>query len=217
MSLVGDALRKARESGAPGRPPGAVVPGSLVLPPRRRRTGIGPVPLLLVALAAGLGGAAGVWWATRQRPSAQPAPTPAPPAAAPVAATPAPTEVPATAAVPPPAVAAQEGPAAAPAAPVPALPAAVATTGGAEPAPPVGDAGGQAGGRRLHVALIDADLGYARLHLDYLVYRPGSPFGRVNGRDVVIGSQVDGFTVEEITADHIKLADRRNVVVLRVR
>jgi hypothetical protein len=73
------------------------------------------------------------------------------------------------------------------------------------------------GEHRTHDVLIDADLGYAKLHLDYLIHRPGSPFGRVNGHDVIVGSIVEGFTVEEITADYIKLADRRNTVILRVR
>ncbi len=72
-------------------------------------------------------------------------------------------------------------------------------------------------GPRERSFLIDADLGYAKLHLDYLVYRPGSPFGRVNGEDVVVGTTVAGFVVEEITVDYIKLADKHHTVILRVR
>ena len=63
---------------------------------------------------------------------------------------------------------------------------------------------------------IDADLGYAKLHLDYLVYKPSAPFGRVNGQDVIVGTVVNGFVVEEIGADFIRLRDRRGPVVLRV-
>ena len=215
MSLVSEALRKARSRADGG--PGAVVPPSLVLPPRRYRSGIGIVSLVLVAVAAGLGGAAGVWWAVGGRRPAVAPPTPASiPAAGGLTATPAPAVTPSGAAPSPgadvprplaaaaPTVPAPEGGTAMEPAPDPAPPRATP-----EPAVP--------GERRTRDVLIDADLGYAKLHLDYLIYRPGSPFGRVNGSDVIVGSIVDGFTVEEITADYIRLSDRRNVVILRVR
>ena len=64
--------------------------------------------------------------------------------------------------------------------------------------------------------LLRADLGYAKLQLDYLVYKPSAPFGRVNGQDVVPGSIVDGFIVEEIGPDFMKLKDSRSTVVLRL-
>lgn len=212
MSLVSEALRKARSRADGG--PGAVVPPSLVLPPRRYRSGIGIAPLLLVAIAAGLGGAAGVWWAVgRQRPAAAPlAPAATPTSVEPGAAPP-------TAGIPAPAAgaaAAREGTASAPQAPPDeGAPAADATPASAPP--PATPEPVFRGERRTHDVLIDADLGYAKLHLDYLIYRPGSPFGRVNGHDVIVGSIVEGFTVEEITADYIKVADRRNTVILRVR
>jgi hypothetical protein len=72
----------------------------------------------------------------------------------------------------------------------------------------------QAQGPRVYI--LDADLGYAKLHLDYLVYKPSSPFGRINGQDVIVGSLVDGFVVEEIGPDYIKLRDRHGPLVLRV-
>jgi hypothetical protein len=64
---------------------------------------------------------------------------------------------------------------------------------------------------------LDADLGYATLHLDFLVYKPSGGFGRVNGQDVAPGTIVDGFTVEEIGADFIRLRDSRGALVLRTR
>jgi len=64
--------------------------------------------------------------------------------------------------------------------------------------------------------VLRADLGYAKLQLDYLVYKPSAPFGRVNGHDVVPGSIVDGFLVEEIGPDYIKLKDSRSMVILRL-
>lgn len=217
MSLVSEALRKARSRSEGGRAPGAVVPPSLVLPPRRYRTGIGIAPLMLVAIAAGLGGAAGVWWMVdRQRPAPVPAAPPATPATGGPAAAPPPAAAPAAAASAPDGAAPPRVAAAAPADSA----AVSAPAGEPEPGPAVPPAAPEAavaGERRTRDVLIDADVGYAKLHLDYLVYRPGSPFGRVNGQDVIVGSIVEGFKVEEITADYIRLADRRNTVILRVR
>ena len=60
-----------------------------------------------------------------------------------------------------------------------------------------------------------ANLGYARLHLDYVVYRPSSPFAGINGQQVVIGSVIEGFQVEEIGPELVRLRDGRGTVVLR--
>jgi hypothetical protein len=234
MSLVSEALRTARAGAADGA---AGVPPTLVLPPRRYRPGVGVVPLVLVAVAAAVGGAAGVWWAVgrqRSEPPAAAAPAPAATAAA-FAPAPAPGGG-APAGAPPGSATAAAGDAGAPGGVPPHSTAPLGGDGSTDTAvmegtaaaagpvrpqdPGAAAAGGEGTGhgeRRTRDALIDADLGYAKLHLDYLVYRPGSPFGRVNGQDVIVGSTVGGFRVEEITADHIKLSDRRNVVVLRVR
>jgi hypothetical protein len=64
--------------------------------------------------------------------------------------------------------------------------------------------------------VIDAPLGYATLHLDYLVYKPGAPFASVNGKKVVTGGLVDGFRVDEITPDAVRLSDAHGPVILRV-
>jgi hypothetical protein len=63
--------------------------------------------------------------------------------------------------------------------------------------------------------VVDAELGYAKLHLDYVVYRPGSPFAGINGQQVMIGSVIEGFQVEEIGPELVRLRDRRGTVVLR--
>lgn len=235
MSLVSEALRKARQQAGQGagQKPGSVVPPTLVLPPRAPRRRLSLVAQLLVALGAGAAGAAGVWWiATLQRGGPlgpHPEPTPssttgatAQPTAAPpgidserppfptsgavhsagdAAIVAVPTPAASAARLPPPA----ESQAAAAPEPTPAQRGDTELANSAEARP------------RERSFLIDADLGYAKLHLDYLVYRPGSPFGRVNGQDVVIGTTVAGFMVEEITVDYVKLADRRNTVILRVR
>ena len=220
MSLVTEALRKARRQSGAGGPHegGAVVPPTLVLPPRVPRPRLGAAPLLLVAAAAAVGGAAGVWWVVgRQRVEPAPGPLPRAPEAVATAAgaAPAPVATRTTALAPAaasatPAISLQGEPGSPPA---PAAQAAPLAVPGQEAVTPEGEVAD----RRERPFLIDADLGYAKLHLDYLVYRPGSPFGRVNGQDVVTGTTVSGFVVEEITADYIKLADRRNTVILRVR
>jgi hypothetical protein len=72
------------------------------------------------------------------------------------------------------------------------------------------------GGFRERSFIVDADLGYAKLHLDYVVYRPTSPFAGINGQQVIIGSVIEGFQVEEIGPESVRLRDRRGAVVLRV-
>jgi hypothetical protein len=72
-----------------------------------------------------------------------------------------------------------------------------------------------AGGRERAFGL-DADLGYAKLHLDYIVYRSKAPFAGINGQQVTIGSVIEGFTVEEIGPDSIRLHDSRGDVILQI-
>ncbi len=63
---------------------------------------------------------------------------------------------------------------------------------------------------------LDADLGYATLSLGFIVARPVNPFAEINGIEVSIGSEVEGFRVEKIEADRIVLRDEKGELVLRV-
>lgn len=63
---------------------------------------------------------------------------------------------------------------------------------------------------------VEADLGYATLTLDYIVFRPTDPFAQINGVDVRVGGTIDGFTLEEIGRTSVRLRDGRGAVVLRV-
>ena len=63
--------------------------------------------------------------------------------------------------------------------------------------------------------MLDADLGKVKLHLDYIVYRSKDPFASINGQEVVIGSIIEGFTVEEIAPESVRLRHARGAVVLR--
>jgi hypothetical protein len=243
MSLVTEALRKARQEAAEreGRQRG--IPRGLAVAPKRWGTGH-PLAVAALIVAAAVTGAAATWWLlARRTPSATAslAPTPL------TAPLPAPTAVPqgltdqpgatAETADKPSAVAA--GPTSMPpdrsraavAAPAPqtqTLAALPVPTGGPQPAVASGqtaheDAGAQAGlrpqpnasGPRERTFVVDADLGSAKLHLDYVVYRPGSPFAGINGQQVVIGTVIEGFQVEEIGPESVRLRNGRVTVVLR--
>jgi hypothetical protein len=71
------------------------------------------------------------------------------------------------------------------------------------------------GGEREYV--VEADLGYAFLSLDYIVSRSEDPFAEINGTEVHEGSWIEGFTVEKIEQDRVLLRDDRGPLVLRVR
>jgi len=236
VSLVGDALRRARAEAGERR--GVAIPPGLGPPIRRSLLG-GPVVVGLVLVAVAAAAAALAWWLAgggagtpapasparvahavvdptapaRLAEDAAPgrgAPESAPAAAATGDGRPVPAEAMAAAAAdgaPPPG-----GPAAPPAGA--RFPAAAPAATAAPPTPATTAAPPATGARDF---VIDAELGYARLHLDYLVYKPSAPFARLNGRDVVVGSIVDGFRVVEIGPDFVRLADARGPVILRVR
>jgi hypothetical protein len=227
MSLVSEALRKARQEAADREGRGRI-PRAFALPPKRWRSGPSLLVAIAIILAAALVGAGVAWWAlgkhtgtetkaqAQNRPPAQEG-TPNP--SAPVsAAAPSATGI--------------------PEAPTPASPASSAASPlglGAStvpaqfaPTPTVQASGHEETAERQAAAtrpdegahersfVIDANLGYARLHLDYIVSRPGSPFAKINGAEVMVGSVLDGFTVEEITDELVKLRDKHGVVILRV-
>lgn len=249
MSLISDALRKARQEAAErdahargvAPPPGPVA--------TRSSSGLGTGLVLgaVIAAVAALSGGVAVWWAVGSgddpdglhaaQASAVPAPASGPStgagpasdaaepdpeddAAEPVAATaadlrldrtdpgsapqpdaPDPTPTAATGASTPP-----------PAMPVPRIQPPDPAPGQADPATVAPDGG--SGPREFGLV---AELGYARLELGYLVYRRDDPFAEVNGREVHVGSRVDGFVVDEITRTSVRLSDHRGAVVLRVR
>lgn len=223
MSLINEALRKARQAAAEhddqrnlGRVPQAY-------PGRNRRRGVGPAAIALVAFLAGIVGAAAVWWivgagapdtplpqaATLQAPpetgpEKAAGDPPAAPASAPEASA-EPAEQPVrvvTSAPPPPVVTGPGDSETGLSDPPPATPAATATPGTT------------ASNEREFV--MDADLGYATLSLGYIVFRPVRPFAEINGNDVYEGSEVAGFTVDAIEIDRVVLSDSRGPLVLRV-
>jgi hypothetical protein len=238
MSLVSEALRKARQEAAAGesRPRLAGIPPVLVRSGGAGKLGTGLVLGALIALAAAVVGAGGAWLAfgRHQEPAisgggatAAPASTPAPSAA---------DGIPADRSAVPPGPGAEQSVAQSPsAAEAPPVPPPAAPTAGApgaaqagEGAAPAGSeareggrtaqqttAGGEDTGHHERIYVLDADLGYAKLHLDYIVYKPGAPFGRINGENIVEGSYVAGFRVEKIEPELVRLVDRHGPLILR--
>lgn len=237
MSLVSEALRKARREAADRKRPSRL-PGALPEPPgggRGTRFGAGLLLGASIALAAALLGAAATWWLVatlRSGPADSGAlPTPVEARLAEEGVVPATPKAP----VPTGAAVGAPLPTAAPAAPPKAHPGATdagtAPVGDAAPAPspspratPQGSDGGAgpplrataaAGGERVYV--LEADLGYASLSLGFVVARPNDPFAEINGREVHVGSELEGFVVEEISTRGVRLRDARGPLELRLR
>jgi hypothetical protein len=222
VSLISEALRKARQDEARKDPKvRGVVPSTLL----GRRSRSGPALAVGLVVAAAIGGAAAAWWllggrgaapaaqsegGTPPAPAVAPAPSPTPalagqaerPAARRAADASAPASMP------------HEGRAEAPrptgqvAAPAPEQPPPTAATPGSlqEPA---------ADGTRERVYVLDATLGHVKLHLDYIVYRPSAPFASINDQQVRIDSVIEGFEVTEISPDFVRLRGPHGTVVLR--
>ena len=244
MSLVSEALRKARQEAAQREGRDRGIPHGLVVPPKRWRSGPGLALVVAIALAAAIAGAAVAWWTLGRR--ATPEASSAAPGR-PAPATPAPAVNPQATAPPFDAAARAEfEPLAAHAAPAPhatakarslgaaptpqeqAASTIAATTAGPQALSGDGQSGTSAAAEqsvthpgpaerapREREFVIDADLGRVKLHLDYIVYRPGSPFAGINGQQVAIGSVIEGFQVEEIGPELVRLRDGRGTVVLR--
>jgi len=240
VSLVSEALRKARREAAERKRPSRL-PAPLPEPAssgRSTRFGAGLVVGASIALAAALLGAAATWWVVA-RPSVG--------AEGQVAAeTPVVARIQAVGVAPPgPAVRGEPTPTA-PGLPAPPVPTGAPGSHAAEqsrlaepgqrpfaeppltagPTPrPVSNQPDPAGppsppavvssGERAFV--LEADLGYARLSLGFVVARPTDPFAEVNGQEVHVGSVVDGFTVEEITDRGVTLRDARGPLELKLR
>ncbi len=62
----------------------------------------------------------------------------------------------------------------------------------------------------------EAHIGDVTLTLDYLVYRKENPFAQINGRDVRVGAVIEDHVVETITQDSVVLSKGDTKIVLRV-
>lgn len=246
MSLINDALRKARQAASERTTAESDAPfrGKRLHPVRQSRSGSRLAVVVLVAAVAAVAGASAAWWAagrqakrdefpgTQQAAVAageQPGNVSQAPATAdlrddPETETASPGAGTATAAVQSPATqtapsvnpqqpAAQEPTDSSPTAASQAAsppPAAHPAGHGAQPSPPRTGAGGD------RVFVLEADLGYAKLSLDYIVFRPDDPFAEINGIEVHEGWFVDDFVVDTIERDRVILHDEKGPLILRV-
>lgn len=226
MSLINEALRKARQAASEHEPKQAEGPfqPARAYPSRRSGRRSGLPAMAVIAIAASVIGAAAAWWILGDRKTASRVATmvegPSIEDATPRAAPPGiPTQVidRATAAsheAPP----RQESTLADVSADEPqaGLPADAERTV-TETAPGMavrGESVRDSDGNRVFV--VEAELGYASLSLGFIVARSKNPFAEINDTEVRIGSQIEGFVVEAIEADRVVLRDDKGPLVLRV-
>jgi len=63
----------------------------------------------------------------------------------------------------------------------------------------------------------EAQIGNVTLTLDYLVYRRENPFAQINGRDVRVGAVIEDYIVKKITENSVILTHGDTEIVLRVQ
>jgi hypothetical protein len=230
--LIHDALRKARHDAAHQDDPGVVFPGGLT--GKHRRTGLGIGLIIGVALTVVVGALLiGVgWWVLRG--TADPATETGAPPVRPQVSQSAPT-VPETIsssteseqlglqdestsdADPLPPTAAEPAEQSQPdmsASVIPPETSEGASTGPSQP-PRVAEPPASVSAVE-RVFEVEADLGYAFLSLDYIVAGTNDTFAQINGFDVRVGSHIEGFTVEEITPEWVRLIDEKGPLLLKV-
>ena len=263
MSLVSEALRKARQEAAErgAARKGVVIRTTVMLPPRQRGLAPGAAAILgglAVLLAVGAGVA---WWALARAHGASTPPARgatranAAGAAAAEAKTttakpgePRPvTLAPKTEAAPAAGPAGESVASSAMTSPVqPASPRPVVAAGSSsvpvpefapgKPEEPDASAAGAAGsptttpnevaqvkppepgrepGEHERSFRITAVVDGIKLSLDYIAYQPTKAFAGINGHEVLVGTSVEGFLVEEIGPDYVRLRDRHGPFFLR--
>jgi hypothetical protein len=241
VSLISEALRKARQQAAERDATGVVITPPLSARPGRSRLGFGLLLGAAITLAAAVTGAAFVWWAlgkgNESRPSAETTmaggiatdaagaesepersasgmPSDGPDLAAPLSPDSPPLESRSTS--PPPSVIPDgANPASTTARQPEPPPDQSATDSVAAGEPPARPQTVYEPGTRVYA--VEADLDSVTLSLDYIAFRPDDPFAQINGSEVHVGSTIEGFIVEEITADHVLLRDDDGLLALRVR
>ncbi|MEE4273086.1 MAG: hypothetical protein V2I67_15540 [Thermoanaerobaculales bacterium] len=226
MSLIGDALRKARQQAAErdNERKGVLFSARIADAPTRSNLGLGIALGAAIAVVATVAGGVAVWWVLESADRSVPAVVPAsvaeseavPEAAsetvdAAVAGT---DTVTGTASAPAPAVTDTESDTGSDTDTTTdtVTDAVTVTDTGAASDTETGSIGND---REAEVYLMEADLGTAVLSLDYIVFRPDDPYAEVNGQEVHLGTVIEGFRVKAIQRDRVVLSDGRRNVVLR--
>ena len=236
MSLIGDALRKARQEAADRESErrGVLFSAKISDSPTRSNLGLGLALGAVIAVAATVAGGGAVWWLlgrTETRPSTPPATAEtAAPGVVVTAESPAvristptisPTppdseddprsttvEITASAADPSPSVLGTGQ--------ATAQPDVVDRRPQAEASEDEGLAEGFAGMKDgEEVYILEADLGDVRLSLDFIVSRADDPFVEINGTELHLGGVIEGFRVKAIGTDRVRLSNGRRSIVLR--
>jgi len=65
------------------------------------------------------------------------------------------------------------------------------------------------------IYILEADLGTVVLSLDFIVFRTDDSFAEINGVELHVGGMVEGFRVKAIERDRVHLTDGRRNIVLR--
>ena len=214
MSLINEALRKARQAASEHeskRPEGPFQPAR-AYPSRRSGRHGRLLAMALIAVVAAVVGAAAGWWFLGGRETAiveGPSIESAMPLATPMD-VPTPVDDRAAAAShdAPASIDVKETPAELPAEVEKVVTESASAVAVAEK-PVIGPNGER-------VFVMEAELGYASLSLGFIVARSKNSFAEINGREVWIGSEIDGFVVEAIEADQVVLRDDKGLLVLRV-
>jgi hypothetical protein len=227
VSLVSDALRKARQEAAAEQQqmqPGVVYTGAIAGYSGRSRMLTGLVLVATIAVAAAFGGGVVVWWILGRSASPDP-PTTTTESTAPVlAAAEVPEQQPAAAEPEPDAEVPDHQEPSAPLALAPAPDASrrsspaeaeVLPTSDTAPAAAESSDPSQEPQERVHV--VEADLGYATLSLGFLVYRSSDPYAEINGTEVHEGQHIEGFLLEKVEQDQVRLRDDHGPLILKVR
>ena len=226
MSLVGDALRKARREAAEREAERRGMLFSAHISDRQSRSslGLGLVLGAVIAIAATVAGGVAVWWVLDRR--AEPGPAAAERADTPATVHVEPSETsdrqavidPATSDVPPvprdddepvgPVGTTSDSAAATTAdraTPVPTLPPPSQDTAStAAESSGAGSFIGVEDGEEVYI--LDADLGDVVLGLDFIVARTDDPFAEINGVELHIGGVIEGFRVKSIEHDRVRRA-----------
>ena len=211
MSLINEALRKARKEAAEAKHP----PASQPPPQRRGKSGVPWAPILIAALLAALLGSLISWWLLRKEATAtshakQSMAETAPIHVAPPAEVPRPREHtgrdrrPGTTTFRPDGILTEKTEATPTLAP--AMKATPTPTPHAPAPRPVPE-------KTIFTA--EATIDGHHLSLDYLVFRKEQPFAQINGVTVGQGGIIEGFRLEEIEEDRIILQrEGKNYTIL---
>jgi hypothetical protein len=210
VSLINEALRKARQAASEHeskKPEGPFQPARAYPSKRTGRRG-GLMAMALIAVAAGAVGAAVAWWllGDGETASNKPMIETATPIVIPVV-----IPTPAEDQTEPTDIAQAEVLAATPV-PIPEPEEDMVEV--ESPVTAVEEPPADPDGERVFV--MEAELGYASLSLGFIVARSNNSFAEINGTEVWIGSEIEGFVVEAIEPDRVVLRDDKGPLILRV-